>query len=251
MRKFSFLGIILVMKLEVCIDRIKSALAARDGGAGRIEVCSALTVGGVTPSYGLVEQCIALRGVEVMVMIRPHAGGFKYGPDEVGTMLRDIQFAKERGAQGVVLGALHPDGRVDREICLRLIEAARPLSITFHRAFDLTPDPLEALDALLELGVDRLLTSGQAPRATDGLQLIRELVHRAGPDFFVMAGAGIRPQDVAALVHATGVQEIHASASEEASDVTSNRMGVIQATRVTKKENVLAMVRAIQELDLG
>ena len=183
------------MKLEVCIDRVESAVAARDGGADRIEVCGALNVGGITPSYGLTEKCASLRGIEVMMMIRPHGGGFNYRKDEIGTMMRDIQVAKEIGVHGVVLGALRTDGHVDSEVCQRLIDSARPLSITFHRAFDLTPDPMEALDVLLKLGVDRLLTSGLASIATKGVRVIRELVQRAGSDLSVMAGSGIRSQD--------------------------------------------------------
>jgi copper homeostasis protein len=239
------------MKLEICVDCVESALAAKDGGADRIEVCGALAVGGVTPSYGLIEECASLGGIEVMMMIRPHAGGFNYSKDELGAMVRDIQVAKDLGVQGVVFGALRKDGRVNRDVCLRLIEAARPLSVTFHRAFDLTPEPLEALDALLEMGVHRLLTSGQAPRATDGLQLIRELVRRAGTNLSVMAGAGILPQDVATVARATGVREIHASASEDVPAVASNNLGVIQSTRMTTKKSVFAMVRAIHELEIS
>lgn len=238
------------MKLEVCIDRIESALAARDGGANRIEVCGALSIGGITPSYGLVEECASFGGIEVMMMIRPHPGAFYYGNDELGTMMRDIQVAKEIGVHGVVLGALRTDGHVDRELCQRLIDSARPLSVTFHRAFDLTPDPIEALDILLDLGVDRLLTSGHASTAMQGVKVIRELVQRAGTDLCVMAGAGIRAQDIARLVRATGVREVHASASDEVAEVTSNSMGIIQTTRLTSKENVLAMTRAIQELEM-
>lgn len=238
------------MKLEICIDRIESALAARAGGADRIEVCGALAVGGVTPSYGLIEQCVSLRGVEVMVMIRPHAGEFSYEPEEISTMLRDIRIAKAIGVHGVVLGVLQKDGRVDHEVCLRLIDAARPLSVTFHRAFDLTPDPLEALDAVLTLGADRLLTSGQAPSAREGTKLIRKLVQRAGTGLTVMAAAGICPQDVGPLARATGVREIHASASEAAPEDTPRSWGIVQATRLTKLESVAALVRSILELKL-
>ena len=193
------------MKLEICNDRLESAFAAKAGGADRIEVCGVLGAGGITPSYGLVEQCVELGGVDVMVMIRPHAGGFCYGADEVKTMLRDLRAAKELGVHGIVVGALRTDGRIDRDVCLRLIEAARPISITFHRAFDLTPDPLEALDTLLGMGVDRLLTSGQAASAMEGAQLIRDLVKRAGNGLCVMAGAGMGPQNIAAIVIAIAV----------------------------------------------
>lgn len=237
------------MKLEICIDRVESALAAKSGGADRIEVCGALDVGGITPSYGLVEQCVAIGGIEVSTMIRPHAGGFCYGPEDVGTMVRDILAAKTLGVQGVVIGGLHQDGRIDRGVCQRLMEAARPLAITFHRAFDLTPDPLEALDTLRELGVDRLLTSGQAASAMEGAKLIRELVMRAGNELAVMAGAGLRPENVAAMVRATGVREVHASASESDTIETSNTIEFVQSTRITRQETVRAMFNALREID--
>jgi len=235
------------MTLEVCIDRIESALAARSGGADRIEVCGALDVDGITPSYGLVEQCVELGSVKVVVMIRPHAGGFCYGANEVNTMLRDIGVARQLGANGIVFGALGKDGRIDRELYQRFIEASRPLSVTFHRAFDLTPDPFEALDSLLELGIDRLLTSGQAASAKYGVPLIRELVRRAGNGLSVVAGGGIRVEHVVAVIRATGVREIHTSASELTTEDRSNAVSIVRTTRVTKHTLVRAMVQAIRE----
>jgi copper homeostasis protein len=231
------------MTLEICIDRIESALAAIDGGAHRLEVCSALELDGLTPSFGLVQQCVELgraqtSQVEIMMMIRPRAGGFCYGTYEVDTMLRDIRVAKNLGVAGIVLGVLREDGRIDVELCKLLIEAARPLAVTFHRAFDLTPDPYEAFDCLLELGVDRLLTSGQAATALEGKSLLRELVLRAGIDLSVMPGGGIRGSDVAKLVLATGALEIHGSASE--ATIESGR-----ATRVTKEALVREMALAL------
>lgn len=236
------------MKFEVCIDHIESAFAAKAGGADRLEVCGALAVAGITPSYGLVEQCLEQVGVDVMMMIRPHAGGFCYGKTEVETMLRDIRVARKLGVAGVVLGALREDGRIDCELCQRLIEAARPLSVTFHRAFDLTPDPFEALDSLLGMGVDRLLTSGQAASALDGARLIRALVERAGRSLCVIAGAGINVQNVATLVRATGVREIHASASEPVMDAVDNAANMVCATRITRQETVRGIVQALHAI---
>lgn len=234
-----------LMKLEICIDRIESAQAAMAGGADRIEVCGALDVGGITPSYGLVEQCVERGNVEVMMMIRPHAGGFCYESAEVDTVLRDLRVAQKLHVQGVVLGVLHRDGRIDRDLCRRLIDVARPLSITFHRAFDLTPDPLEALDCLLELGIDRLLTSGQAASAREGTPLIHELVRRAGTALSVIAGGGIQPRDIVPLIRATGVREIHASASEAVIEATSGVVRIFGAPRVTKQAIVQAMVQTM------
>ncbi len=245
------------MTLEICIDRIDSAIAAIEGGADRLEVCSALDLAGLTPSYGLVQQCVELgraelggsemNPVEIMMMIRPRAGGFCYGTYEVDTMLRDIRVAKGLGVTGVVFGALRDDGRVDVELCKLLMDAARPLSVTFHRAFDLTPNPYEALDSLLELGIERLLTSGQAPTAMKGSQLIRELVERAGTALSVMAGAGIRGPDVATLVRATGVREIHGSASEAAIEEDRGDAAIRLTTRITKQELVREMALALHE----
>jgi copper homeostasis protein len=235
------------MTLEICIDRIESALAAVSGGADRLEVCCALGLDGLTPSYGLVEQCVKIGLVEVMMMIRPHAGGFCCGEQDISTMLRDIGVAKQLGVTGVVFGGLRGDGRIDPELCRRLIEAARPLSITFHRAFDLTPDPLEALDSLLELGIERVLTSGQAASAMDGIKLIQALVRRAGPALSVVAGGGIRAQDVAGLVRATGVLEIHASASEIITEEDHRKARIVQTTRITRPELVRAIAHALRE----
>jgi len=225
---------------------MESARAAKSGGAARVEVCGALGLGGITPSRGLVEQCVKLGGIDVMMMIRPHAGGFCYGDDDIDTMLRDIRDAKQLGVQGVVLGALRDDGRIDHSLCQRLIEAARPLAVTFHRAFDVTPDPMEALNHLLDLGVERLLTSGQAASAMEGRDVIRDLVRHAGNSLTVMAGAGIRGQDVATLIQATGVREIHASASAVVEEPMRDQVGIVQATRITQVEMVRAIVRALQ-----
>lgn len=234
------------MKLEICIDRIDSALAAVSGGADRLEVCSALELGGLTPSYGLVEQCLELGPVEVMMMIRPRAGGFSYAAEEVTTMLRDIRVARQLGVAGVVLGALDNQHRIDGPLCERLIAAARPLSITFHRAFDLVCDPLAAIDSLLELGVDRLLTSGQAPSAVDGRELIRSLVERADNRISIMAGAGVRPETVAELVRTTGVREVHASASVVQVEADRHGTGLVHPTRITRPEIVRAIAQALR-----
>lgn len=236
------------MTVEICIEHIASALAAQAGGADRIEVCGALELDGITPSYGLVEQCVELGDVAVMMLVRPHAGGFCYGAAELATIRRDIQVAHQLGVHGVVIGTLREDGRIDRNECLRLIEAARPLSVTFHRAFDLTPDPLEALDTLLELGVDRLLTSGQAACARDGAALIQALVQRAGAALSVMAGAGIRAPEVLPLVRATGVRELHASASLLSEpDDPHPAAQLVRTTRRTKPELVRALVEALRD----
>jgi copper homeostasis protein len=237
------------MKLEICVDRLESARAVFSGGADRIEVCGALSLGGITASHAFIERCVAMGGGRAMAMIRPHAGGFCYCADDIQTMVQDIQIAKQLGVEGVVLGVLNVDGSIDREACQRLIDAARPLSITFHRAFDLTPDPFAALDTLLELGVDRLLTSGQAASALQGANLIRELVQRSGKHLTVVAGAGIQAQQIESLLRTTGVTEIHASASALASEAASRLPGIVSSTRVTQAELVRELVMAIRRYE--
>lgn len=236
------------MQLEICIDCIESALAAQEGGANRLEVCGSLATGGTTASRGLVEQCVQRCQLEVMMMIRPHDGGFCYGSDDLDTMLRDIAIAQQLDVQGIVFGVLGDDGRVDREQCRRLLDAARPLRATFHRAFDVTRDPLEALDDLLEIGVDRILTSGQAEAAENGTSLIRQLVQRCGNRLSVMVGAGVSASNVAAIVRETGVHEVHASASVVRRESRGAKLGFGNSSRVTSRPKVRELVEALQSL---
>lgn len=203
--------------LETCIDSFASAAAAKVGGAERLEVCGALAIGGTTPSRGLVEQCVTDLEMPVMMMVRPHDGGFIYDNDHIDTMLRDIEVAKSIGVQGIVFGALTDQRTLDRETCRRLIDAAESLETTFHRAFDLVPEPLAALDELETLGFTRVLTSGQRTTAFSGARLIRELTDRAS-SLTVLAGAGVNAENARQLVELTGVREIHASASVLAKD---------------------------------
>ncbi len=188
-----------------------------DGGADRLEVCGALAIGGTTPSFGLVEQCVADLEMPVMMMVRPHDGGFIYDNDHIDTMLRDIEVAKSIGVQGIVFGALTAQQTLDQETCRRLIDAAESLETTFHRAFDLVPDPFAVLDELEALGINRVLTSGQRTTAFAGARLIRELTDRA-TSLTVLAGAGVSAENARQLVELTGVREIDASASVLATD---------------------------------
>jgi copper homeostasis protein len=236
------------MLLEICIDCIESALAAESGGADRIEICGGLAVGGLTPSVGLIHQCLErCEKVRTMIMIRPHDGGFCYSDDDIGTMLRDIDVAKELGVNGVVLGTLTADGQIDIEKAKRLVETARPLEVTFHRAFDVARDPMEALDALLALQVDRLLTSGRAKSAVAGAELIGRLARHAGESLTVIAAAGIGADNAAQLVRVTGVKEIHASASVARSISEHDDDGVSfgDLSRVTSVDSVRALVAAL------
>lgn len=195
---------------EVCVDSAAGARAAAQGGADRIELCAVLDVGGVTPSAGLLEACVDQ--LPTHVLVRPRPGNFGYRDDEIRVMAKDVEGAVDQGAAGVVIGALTADGAVDLDAMRRLLGAAGDLPVTFHRAFDVTADPLRALDDLLDLGIARLLTSGGRPTAVLGAQLIAELVRRAGDELVVMAGSGITAENVAGVIAATGVREVHFSA---------------------------------------
>ena len=198
--------------LEVCVDSFASVIAAREGGADRLEVCGPLGSGGTTPSYALVQRCVEEGGLPVMMMIRPHDGNFVYDDDDVSIMLREIEVARSLGVEGVVFGVLTPDGSVDADICQQLLRAAGNLQTTFHRAFDVASDPLNAFDTIQQLGFSRLLTSGQQATAMEGAPLIRELVQRTSVTQ-VLAGSGVSAANVRRLIDATGVSEVHASAS--------------------------------------
>ncbi|WP_162055376.1 copper homeostasis protein CutC [Pontibacter pamirensis] len=197
--------------LEVCIDSVASAVAAEQGGAQRVELCDYLAGGGTTPSAGLIKVVRKSIGISLHVLIRPRRGDFLYTDAEFEVMKNDIEVCRELGADGVVIGVLNKDGSVDTARTQELIAHAGPLSITFHRAFDLTPDPLKALDALLQLNVHHLLTSGQQETALQGSGLIRELNERAAGKLIVMPGGGVNPSNVRKLVSETGVSEVHAS----------------------------------------
>ena len=195
--------------IEACVDSVESALAAEAGGARRVELCADLVEGGVTPSSGMIAECRQRIGIPLYVMIRPRGGDFLYSDSEIEIMRRDVGEAKALGADGVVLGLLRPDGKVDAERTRRLIDEARPLDVTFHRAIDVSRDPLEALDALIEIGVDRVLTSGQAVSALAGARVIAKLVQHAAGRLVVLPGGRIDETNARKVVERTGAREVH------------------------------------------
>jgi copper homeostasis protein len=195
--------------LEACVDSVESAVAAEAGGAGRVELCDNLIEGGTTPSAGAIASCVERLSIPVFVMIRPRGGDFLYSDVELDVMRRDVEQAKRLGAHGVVFGLLRPDGTVDEERTRALVEAARPLEVTFHRAFDVTRDAAEALEALVGLGVERVLSSGQAPSAAEGLPLLASLARQAAGRIGILPGGGVDEENVARIVGETGVAEAH------------------------------------------
>jgi copper homeostasis protein len=201
--------------IEVVVDSVESAVAAEGGGAGRVELCSALVEGGLTPSAGMIAQCRERLSIPLYVMIRPRGGDFLYSDGEIEIMRRDIRLARELGADGVVLGLLLPDGTVDRVRTRKLMTHARPLDVTFHRAIDVARDPLEALDALLAIGVDRVLTSGQAASAAAGAKTIATMVAHAANRLVILPGGGINEKNAAKIVERTGARELHVRGAKE------------------------------------
>jgi copper homeostasis protein len=196
------------MLVEVCAYSLESCINAAKAGAGRIELCSGLGEGGTTPGTGLLKVVKQYVPIPVYAMIRPRGGDFVYDAYETETMYAEIEEVRKAGADGVVLGALNPDGSVDRELTSSLIKAARPLGVTFHRAFDLTPDPIQALEDIIAAGADRILTSGQHATVNLGIDALRKIVSAAGGRIEIMAGAGVSLSNVAILASA-GVDCIH------------------------------------------
>lgn len=197
--------------LEVCVDSLPGLRAAEQGGAGRIELCSRLDLGGLSPDRELLEVALGSTRLPLHVMVRTRPGDFVYAPEEIASMEAEIRWLRELEAEGVVLGALTTDRRIDSAALARLLAAARPMSITFHRAFDEVAEPLAALNELIRLGVDRVLTSGGAPDAFQGRKRLRDLVSRAGGRIVVMAGGGVRANNAAAILADAGVVELHGS----------------------------------------
>nr|XP_046256963.1 copper homeostasis protein cutC homolog isoform X1 [Scatophagus argus] len=200
--------------LEVCVDSVESAVNAERGGAGRLELCSSLLEGGLTPSLGLLQVVKQYVKIPVYVMIRPRGGDFLYSDQEVEVMRKDLELMKGHGADGLVLGALTEDGRVDAELCMELLAAARPLPVTFHRAFDMVHDPVVALETLVSLGFERVLTSGCDTSVLEGLPLIKRLIDQvcAKGRIVIMPGGGITERNLQRILEGSGAQEFHCSA---------------------------------------
>jgi len=226
-------------EIEICAGNIESVLAADIGGADRVELCENLSEGGTTPSYGSIVLSKEKCGLDVFVIIRPRGGDFVYSEIEFEVMLQDVQTAVEIGADGIVIGCLKPDGTIDIEKCARLMEVAKGLPVTFHRAFDVTQDPFESLETIKSLGVNRILTSGQKNKAEEGVELIKKLQENAGTKLRIMPGSGINESNIQRIAISTGVNSFHASLRE---DVSENNYKVTYARRVK------ALIKKILEL---
>lgn len=214
------------MDFEVCIDSVDGAIAASKHGAKRVELCTALSEGGLTPSLAMIEACVKVSTAEVFVMIRPSAGGFNYNQTELELMERDIRAASSVGANGIVFGALNSLNEVDIKANLFLIETAMELNLstTFHRAIDLCLDTEKSLDDLINLGFDRVLTSGGASNAQQGLARIQQMVLHSNSQIEIMAGAGINAGNVLEIVN-SGIHAVHFTAKKVVNEDLSLDMG--------------------------
>ncbi|WP_223034692.1 copper homeostasis protein CutC [Hanstruepera marina] len=232
------------MLLEICANSYQSAVNAQEAGAHRIELCSELSVGGITPSYGLIKEVVAALSIPVYVLIRPRSGNFCYSTAEFEIMKQDIHICKELGCQGIVSGILNEDNTIDIKRTQELIKWADPLPFTYHRAFDCVPNPKQMLDVLIRLGVNRVLTSGQQSKAIDGIQLLCDLKEQAKNNITILVGSGINPENAIDFKKA-GFNEIHASASTLVSNATSEYFGNTPQT-VSDMKTIQDILNVIQ-----
>ncbi|MBL8691008.1 MAG: copper homeostasis protein CutC [Rhodospirillaceae bacterium] len=198
--------------IEVCVEGVEGLLAAQDGGTDRVELCASLMEGGITPSLGTVRQAQHLAAIPFFTIVRPRGGDFLYSTAEFVSMLEDVEALRDLGVPGVVFGCLTADGRIDEERMTALVARAGAMQVTCHRAFDMTADPIEALEALVRCGVHRVLTSGQRDTALEGAPLLRELVHRAGDRIVVMGCGRLNASTIGEVRRLTDLKEMHFSA---------------------------------------
>jgi copper homeostasis protein len=236
---------------EICVDSVAGVAAARAAGANRVELCADLLEGGITPSRGVIRRARTIAGIGLHVIIRPRGGDFLFDDDEFAVMEADIDTAKAEGADGVVIGLLNADATIDTRRSAHLIERARPMAVTFHRAFDMAADPFAALEALIELGVDRVLTSGQEESVLEGLPVLVELIRRAGDRIIIMPGGGITARNVQRIVAIAQPKEIHFAALEPVPSGMDNRRnhvfmgGVLRPPEYDRLATSAASIRSV------
>ncbi|MFD1769105.1 copper homeostasis protein CutC [Sphingobacterium suaedae] len=236
-------------KLEICSNSSYSALQAQLGGASRVELCQNLENGGTTPSYGQIRRTRDLLDIGMHVLIRPRGGDFVYDADHFEEMKMDVQFCREAGCDGVVIGILNTDGSVDKARNAELVALARPMTVVFHRAFDRCNDPSAALEDIISLGFDRVLTSGLRNTAEEGAPLLKELIEQANGRIEVMPGSGVNEDNVLNILRVTGARSIHSSAKitmPSSMTYTSDALdGMNEAIMETSKEKVRGLVALI------
>ena len=245
------------MKIEICVDSPEGVIAARDGWADRVELCDNLFEGGTTPSIGTVKMARRVGGIKLHMIVRPRGGDFLYSDVEFDTMRMDVEAARTSRVDGIVIGMLTADGNIDKERTTELVTLARPMSVTFHRAFDVCRDPLAALEDLIEIGVDRILTSGQKADALSGAETIKKLVEAADDRIVIMACGGIDETNISEVSDKTGAGEFHFTAFEEIASAMEHKnedvsMGSADAPseysrRVTSPEKVRLVIEALSK----
>jgi copper homeostasis protein len=244
-----------IVQLEVCANSVTSAIAAQDGGAVRVELCENLAEGGTTPSYGQLILARKYLHIKLYVLIRPRRGDFLYTDLEFELMQADIRNCIELGCDGIVIGILNPDGTIDKPRCTELVRMAKQwgLGVTFHRAFDMCADQYQALEDIIEIGCDRILTSGGKSTAMEGVNVLKHLVEKAAGRISIMPGSGIKENNVADLIQFTGVTEVHSSARISAPGkmqykkeyiLMSENFADEYSTDVTSADRVRAILRA-------
>lgn len=200
-------------KLEIIGFNIESCIAAQEAGADRIELCAGPGEGGTTPSYAMIKAAREKLNIDLYVMIRPRGGDFLYSDADFQIMKEDVKICKEFNCNGIVTGILTKDGKVDKKRCRQLIEIAYPLEATFHRAFDRVADPFEAMEDIIEMGFERILTSGLKPKAVESTDLLSRLIEQAGDRIIIMPGSGVNADNIISIAESTGAAEFHSSAS--------------------------------------
>ncbi|XP_071947916.1 copper homeostasis protein cutC homolog [Antedon mediterranea] len=239
--------------MEVCVDSVESALIAERGGANRIELCSSLIEGGITPSQGLLKIVRSECRLPIFVLIRPRGGDFCYSNSELEVMRQDLLVTKDCGANGIVIGFLTRNGEIDIERCKEFISLSRPLEVTFSRAFDMVADPYRSLDVLIDLGFERVLTSGLDASALEGLPIIRKLIEQARGRIIVMPGGGINDRNLRRILVGSCANEYHCSArtTQDSNMLYRNKKafmgGVLRPPEFVQKVADLDMLRRLVE----
>jgi len=239
------------MLLEVPVFDINDALIAQSAGAHRIELCASLADGGITPSYGMILQARELLAIPFYVMIRARGGDFTYSDEEIRIMLRDLEFCRKQSIQGIVTGVLTKDGNVNKTVCIELVKAAGDMQLTFHRAFDRTANPFEALEDIIECGFHRILTSGQKETAPEGAELIAELNRQATGRIIIMPGSGVNETNLNELHATCKCSEYHSSAKVKIKDYLASPLSSDNTEKWTvgpeKIKNMLVVLSNIAE----
>ncbi len=236
--------------LEICCYNYQSCIIAAEAGADRIELCADSAEGGTTPGYGTIKLVKEKTGIDIFPIIRPRGGDFFYSEEEFAVMKTEILLCKELHCEGVVIGMLKQDGSVDKEHCKQLVSLAYPMSVTFHRAFDRVNNPFEALEDIIQVGCERILTSGHKPTAIEGAQLLDDLVRQANDRIIIMPGSGIREANIIDVAKKTGAVEFHSSASVKVNSsmhFVNESMKENLQTIITNKNEVMGMKEKLRE----